>query len=121
MFLQGVFDFGHKKRPSCPERDVSAAAFFRSALNSPTYFFLAVAGFLVAGFAAGLAAPVLALVDLAAGFAAGLAVDLAAPVLALVDLAAAGRAALALVDDFAAVLFATIPRFLHGDMLWHQS
>jgi hypothetical protein len=86
-----------------------------------TYFFLAVAGFLVTGFAAGFAAPVLALVDFAAaGLAAGRAVDLAAPVFALVDFAAAGRAVLALVEDFAAVLFATIPRFLHGDMYWHQ-
>ena len=97
---------------------------FKSAASELTdYFFLAVAGFLVTGFAAGFAAPVLALVDFAAaGLAAGRAVDLAAPVLALVDFAAAGLAAeRALVDDLAAVLFATIPRFLRGEMLWHQN
>jgi hypothetical protein len=93
---------------------------FKSAAKELTdYFFLAVAGFLVTGFAA----PVFALVDFAAaGLAAGRAVDLAAPVLALVDFAAAGLAAeRALVDDLAAVLFATIPRFLRGEMLWHQN
>ena len=74
---------------------------FKSAASELTdYFFLAVAGFLVTGFAAGFAAPVLALVDFAA---AGLAAERA------------------LVDDLAAVLFATIPRFLRGEMLWHQN
>lgn len=73
------------------------------------YFFLAVAGFLVAVLAAGLAAPALAFVDFAAaGFAA--------PAFALVDFAAVALAG-AFVADFEAVLFAAIPRFLHGDFV----
>ena len=43
-----------------------SAVVYSSLQGMPTYFFLAVAVFLAAGFAAGLAAPVFALVDLAA-------------------------------------------------------